>query len=273
MPELPEVEVVRRGIAPVLSGQALQGVWTSGRSLRSFQGSAQALDPLCQQTLRSVSRRSKTLVFEFDRHSLRLHLGMSGALRLYPIGAMPATPPDPHVHLVLTFQSDSLWLRDPRRFGDLQVCTSETAWPESARGLEPLLPECSGLSMAKAACRVRQAIKPWLMSGRAVVGVGNIYASEALFRARIHPTRPAGSISRARWDRLVEAIQQVLTEAIEQGGSTLRDFRGHEGEPGQYRQAHQVYGQEGSACPRCARPIRRMVQAQRSTFFCSGCQR
>jgi formamidopyrimidine-DNA glycosylase len=120
---------------------------------------------------------------------------------------------------------------------------------------------------------VRQAVKPWLMSGRAVVGVGNIYASEALFRAQIHPARAAGRISQMRWNRLVDAIKQVLEEAIERGGSTLRDFRGHLGEPGDYREAHQVYGREGLPCPRCERPIRRLVQAQRSTFFCSGCQR
>ncbi|MEY2777591.1 MAG: bifunctional DNA-formamidopyrimidine glycosylase/DNA-(apurinic or apyrimidinic site) lyase [Pseudomonadota bacterium] len=273
MPELPEVEVVRRGISPVLSGQPLRSVWASGRSLRSFTGDARLLSPLCGQLLRAVSRRSKTLVFDFDHRSLRLHLGMSGVLRISPLAEFSTPPQDPHVHLALRFERSVLWLRDPRRFGDVQLCTPADEWPESARGLEPLEPEFSGAMLAQAACGVRQAVKPWLMSGRVVVGVGNIYASEALFRAQVHPMRAAGRISRARWDRLAEAIQVVLREAIERGGSTLRDFRGHTGEPGDYREAHQVYGREGLQCPQCSRPIRRMVQAQRSTFFCSGCQR
>lgn len=273
MPELPEVEVVRRGISPTLVGQPLVGVWASGRALRSFQGSAAALEPLRDQVLRSIERRAKTLVFGFDRLSLRLHLGMTGVLRLAARAEPPGPQGDPHLHLVLTFSTHALLLRDPRRFGDLQVCLPGSGWPESASGLEPLHSECTGPSLAQAALGVRQAIKPWLMNGRAVVGVGNIYASEALFRAQIHPARAAGRISQARWNRLVLEVKQVLQEAIDRGGSTLRDFRDHQGEPGDYRQAHQVYGREGAPCPRCARPIRRLVQAQRSTFYCSGCQR
>jgi len=236
------------------------------------------LAPLIGQRLRGVHRRAKTLILEFEGLSLRLHLGMSGVLRLAPRAQAEPPPSEPlrpesHVHLVLTFDSTRLWLRDPRRFGDIQLCRMETDWPESASGLEPLHAQCTGARLAGAARGVRQAVKPWLMSGRAVVGVGNIYASEALFRAQIHPARAAGRISQMRWNRLVDAIKQVLEEAIERGGSTLRDFRGHLGEPGDYREAHQVYGREGLPCPRCERPIRRLVQAQRSTFFCSGCQR
>lgn len=273
MPELPEVEVVRRGIAPILIGQPLVSVWASGKPLRSFSGDSARLQPLIGQYLQSVERRSKTLVLAFDQHHLRLHLGMSGVLRAQAGQASGMQSPDLHTHLVLGFESATLWLRDPRRFGDAQVCPPDADWPASAKGLEPLSGEFTAEAMSTSASGVRQAVKPWLMAGTAVVGVGNIYACEALFRAGIHPARAAGRIAPARMRLLVQVIQAVLSEAIARGGSTLRDFHGHDGEQGLYRADHLVYGRQGHPCPRCQRPIRRIVQAQRSTFYCSGCQR
>ena len=273
MPELPEVEVVRLGLAPELTGQRLMGVWTSGKRLRSFLGQSEGLACLKGQPLLALERRSKILLFQFESHTLRLHLGMSGVLTLEVSVTSLRPAQDPHEHVALQFEKQALWLRDPRRFGDLQLCEPNAPWPPSAQGVEPLSSAFDVQRMMQASAGVRQAVKPWLMAGHAVVGVGNIYASEALHRAGIRPTWAAGRISARRWARLVEEIQAVLREAIEKGGSTLRDFRGHEGRPGEYREAHQVYGREGLPCLSCQQPIRRMVQAQRSTFYCSGCQR
>jgi len=273
MPELPEVEVVRLGLAPLLTGQRLARVWTSGKSLRSFEGCSSLLEGLCGQVVLGVGRRSKILLFEFETHTLRLHLGMSGVLTLEPQSVGTRLAKDPHEHLALQFERHALWFRDPRRFGDVQLCAPGASWPASALGVEPLSAAFDDAYLFRAAIEVRQAIKPWLMSGAVVVGVGNIYASEALFRAGIHPNRLAGQISERRMRTLSEMIRAVLREAIEKGGSTLRDFRSHAGRPGDYRDAHQVYGRQGTPCPKCQRPIRRIVQSQRSTFYCGNCQR
>ncbi|MFM1859667.1 MAG: bifunctional DNA-formamidopyrimidine glycosylase/DNA-(apurinic or apyrimidinic site) lyase [Pseudomonadota bacterium] len=273
MPELPEVEVVRLGLAPILEGQRLLSTWTSGKSLRSFAGCSSALQGLRGQVVSAVGRRSKILLIEFETHTLRLHLGMSGVLTLESSPEGDRLAKDPHEHLALQFERHVLWFRDPRRFGDVQVCAPGAIWPASAQGVEPLSADFDDGHLYQAAKGVRQAVKPWLMSGAVVVGVGNIYASEALFRSGIHPNRQAGQVSEHRMRSLSQHIRDVLTEAIEKGGSTLRDFRGHAGRPGEYRNAHQVYGRQGTPCPKCQRPIRRMVQAQRSTFYCGNCQR
>jgi formamidopyrimidine-DNA glycosylase len=287
MPELPEVEVTRLGLMPVIPGLVLESVRTSGKALRSFSGSAADLKPLTQQRLQTIARRAKQLIFVFERHLMSVHLGMSGVLQWRAAGQ--SQPTSGHDHVAWRFQSGELVLNDPRRFGDVRLLVKPTAFEDNlekslaglsadwlgqaASGLEPLSPAFDGKALFQAARGVRQAIKVWLMRGDIVVGVGNIYASEALYRAGISPRRAAGRINRQKMDRLAQTIAQVLQEAIDQGGSTLRDFYGADGQPGRYGQAHQVYGRQGLPCLACGQPIRRLVQAQRATFFCPNCQR
>jgi formamidopyrimidine-DNA glycosylase len=287
MPELPEVEVTRLGLMPVLPGLVLQSVRTSGKTLRSFSGSAADLKPLTHQRVQTIARRAKQLIFVFERHLMSVHLGMSGVLQWRGAGQDQAM--SGHDHVAWRFQSGELVLNDPRRFGDVRLLVKPSDFEanptaglaqlpadwlgQAASGLEPLSTDFHGGALFQAARGVRQAIKVWLMRGDVVVGVGNIYASEALYRAGISPRRAAGRLSRQKMDRLAQTIAQVLQEAIDQGGSTLRDFYGADGQPGRYGQAHQVYGREGLPCQVCGQAIRRLVQAQRATFFCPNCQR
>ncbi|MFZ9161379.1 MAG: bifunctional DNA-formamidopyrimidine glycosylase/DNA-(apurinic or apyrimidinic site) lyase [Burkholderiaceae bacterium] len=289
MPELPEVEVTRLGLMPVLPGLVLESVRTSGKALRSFTGSAAVLQPLRHQRLQTIARRAKQLIFVFERHLMSVHLGMSGVLQWRGVGVSQDRVLAGHDHVAWRFQTGELVLNDPRRFGDVRLLVKPTGFEGSseaglaqlpadwlghaASGLEPLSADFHGGALFQAARGVRQAIKVWLMRGDVVVGVGNIYASEALYRAGISPRRAAGRISRQKMDRLAQTIAQVLQEAIDQGGSTLRDFHGADGQPGRYGQAHQVYGREGLPCLACGQAIRRLVQAQRATFFCPSCQR
>jgi formamidopyrimidine-DNA glycosylase len=298
MPELPEVEVTRLGLMPVLPGLVLDAVRTSGKSLRTFKGSATALKPLTQQRLITIGRRAKQLIFVFERHLMSVHLGMSGVLLWQqttgPRSASPTGSPGHavqagHDHVIWQFKTGQLVLNDPRRFGDVRLMTKPAGFEQdvqtsveqlpadwlgqAASGLEPLSDRFHGEALFQAARGVRQPIKVWLMRGDVVVGVGNIYASEALFRAGLSPRRAAGRVQRSSMNRLAQIITEVLREAIEQGGSTLRDFQGADGQPGRYGQAHQVYGRQGLPCRVCGATIRRLVQAQRATFYCPGCQR
>ncbi len=279
MPELPEVEVVVRGLAASrLPGQRVQTVWGSGLALRHATASAEALAPLVGQRLQRVERRAKSIFLAFDRHWLVVHLGMTGTLQ-----ALDQPAPLPHTHLRIHFGQGLLQFADPRRFGDARLYPrgpgAEEALPTealgaSARGMEPLSEDFTPEAFIAAAQGVRQAIKPWLMTGQAVVGVGNIYASEALFAAGISPLRAAGRVSAQRMADLHGHIRRILADAIEAGGSTLRDFRDAQGAEGRYGGAHRVYDQAGAACPRCMQAtLRRIVQAQRSTFYCPRCQR
>ena len=200
-----------------------------------------------------------------------LHLGMSGSLRI-----IDATEPaGKHDHVDIQFDSGkALRFRDPRRFGSL-LWSREPLQHELLRSLgpEPLSGEFDGDYLRRIARRRRVSIKQFIMNGSVVVGVGNIYASEALFVAGIHPGRRADRVSLARMARLAEAIKAVLSDAIEAGGTTLRDFHGGDGEPGYFRQKLAVYGREGEPCPRCERPVSVLVLGQRSTFYCKDCQK
>ncbi len=298
MPELPEVEVTRLGLMPVLPGLVLESVRTSGKPLRTFAGSSTVLRPLVQQRLITIARRAKQLIFVFERHLMSVHLGMSGVLVWRQTTAQRSTPSAGlpghaghagHDHVIWQFKTGQLVLNDPRRFGDVRLLDKPAGFEQdlqrnlqvlpadwlgqAASGLEPLSANFHGEALFQAARGVRQSIKVWLMRGDVVVGVGNIYASEALFRAGLSPRRAAGRVQRSRMNRLAQAMTEVLREAIDQGGSTLRDFHGADGQPGRYGQAHQVYGRQGLPCLVCGATIRRLVQAQRATFYCPGCQR
>jgi len=270
MPELPEVEITRRGIAPHLEGRTVTGVvvrhhglrWPVPRTLGRI---------LPGRRIGSVERRAKYLLLGCGEGTLILHLGMSGSLRVVAADA----PPGPYDHFDLVVGDSAIRLRDPRRFGAV-LWHADSGRPHAllaSLGVEPLSDAFTGETLWKAGRGRRVAIKLLLMSAAVVVGVGNIYASESLFRAGIHPRTPAGKVSRARADRLAAAVKDTLTAALAAGGSTLRDFVGADGASGYFQQQYFAYDREGAPCRTCGTPIRRIVQGQRSTFFCPACQR
>jgi len=269
MPELPEVETTRRGIAPYLLGRRLTGVRIRQPLLRWPVPEALCRDAPGQKIL-AVDRRAKYLLLRLERGTVLIHLGMSGSLRLLP----SATLPGPHDHADLLMGVRCLRLRDPRRFGTLLWTTEDPdCHPRLAGlGLEPFDPAFDGDHLQRAAQGRRVAVKSLIMDQQILVGVGNIYASETLFRARIHPARPAHRISRERYQCLAEAVRAVLGCAIEQGGTSLRDFVREDGRPGYFAQSLEVYGRAGLPCSGCGRPIRERRIGQRSSFFCPHCQ-
>jgi formamidopyrimidine-DNA glycosylase len=268
MPELPEVEVTRRGIAHLV-GRRIAGVAVRERRLR--WPVPDSIAALAGRTVRSVTRRGKYLLIDCGDGHLIVHLGMSGSLRL----VRPETPPQKHDHVDLAFDASILRLRDPRRFGAM-LWTERP--PESHPllrhlGVEPLSRGFDALHLHALARGRRIAIKQLLMDGRSIVGVGNIYASEALFLAGIRPRTPAQRVSLERCARLVAAVKQTLRAAIRAGGSSLRDFVGSDGELGSFQTRYYVYDRADRPCRRCKAPIRRIVQGQRASYYCSTCQR
>ena len=270
MPELPEVEVTRRSFAERIRGARIQAV-RLGKPLRWPLGVAP--QTLVGRQIQAVRRRGKYLLVDLDEGLLLLHLGMSGRL-LYA----PAVPPaGAHDHFDLITERGVLRLHDPRRLGAAVWAPGEGAEPArkllSGLGVEPL-DEGFDAAAFHAALKQRHApIKQVLLAGEVVVGVGNIYASEALFMARIRPTVRADRLSRERADRLHAAVRTVLAQAVERGGTTLRDYANALGETGHFQLDVAVYGRAGQPCVVCATPIRLLRQGQRSTFFCPTCQR
>jgi formamidopyrimidine-DNA glycosylase len=271
MPELPEVETTRRGIAPHLTGKRVTAVVARTAKLRRPIPKELLLE-LPGRTILRVERRGKYLLLPTDRGTVILHLGMSGSLRLVPT----ATRPGRHDHLDIVLENrETLRLTDPRRFGlVLWTAADPLAHPLlAAIGPEPLEDGFDGAHLYRASRGRAVAIKQFVMESRIVAGVGNIYANEALFRAGIHPARSAGGISRQRCHRLAQAIREVLTEAIALGETTLRDFRDSGGTPGYFRLRLDVYGRGGEPCPRCGAAIEQTRQGGRATYFCRRCQR
>jgi formamidopyrimidine-DNA glycosylase len=271
MPELPEVETTRRGIRPALRGRMIEAFELREARLR-WRVDPDLVRELPGQRVRDVRRRAKYLLIELDRGTLIAHLGMSGSLRVLP----PAEALKAHDHYDLLLDSGRcLRFNDPRRFGSLLYVRGAPDEHPLLAGLgpEPLEHDFNEGYLASLARARRVSIKQFLMDQRVVVGVGNIYASEALFRAGIHPRRAAGRVSPLRLGRLVEAVRDVLGEAIRQGGTTLRDYVSADGSPGYFRQKLYVYERSGEPCRRCGAPVRHIVQGQRSTYFCPACQR
>lgn len=288
MPELPEVEVVRRTLEPHLEGDVVERLEVRAERLREpLDGEALSRDAAGRHVVR-LRRRAKYLLVDLEptgavarpasaSTTLVIHLGMSGRLTVREAAAGGGPPaPLPHEHLVVHLASGRvLSFCDPRRFG--QVFTLPTAELEDDRhfahlGVEPLGGELTGDYLRAAARGRRGPVKPYLMDATVVVGVGNIYASEAVFAAGIHPKRSVKRISSARWERLAAAVRQVLEDALAQGGTTLNDFTDGEGNAGYFQVSLSVYGREREPCPRCGEAVRRIVQAGRSTFYCAGCQ-
>jgi formamidopyrimidine-DNA glycosylase len=270
VPELPEVETTRRGIRSALRGRTVAGLVLREHRLR-WPVDRKLGSELAGQRVLEVRRRAKYLLIELERGTLLAHLGMSGSLRVLPVDA-PLLAHD-HYDLVLDSRR-CLRFNDPRRFGCLLWATGDPNEHPLLAGLgpEPLERDFTADHLAAKARRRRVAIKPFLMDQRVVVGVGNIYASEALFRAGINPRRAAGRVSRERLAGLVQSVRDVLGEAIRQGGTTLRDYVNAEGTPGYFRQKLFVYERAGEPCRTCGTPIRQFTQGQRSTYHCPVCQ-
>ncbi len=273
MPELPEVEVTRRGIAPHVEGHQVSGVVLRRSGLRwPFPPDLPSL--LAGRVIRSTGRRGKYLLLHFDHGTLIIHLGMSGHLRMLPHGQVPQK----HDHVDLELPDQVMRFTDPRRFGAVLWHPSEDGDVGQhlllrSLGVEPLGRDDLAQLLHRGTRKRSAAIKQVLLAGDIVVGVGNIYACESLFEAGIHPNTAAKRISLARYAKLAAAIQRVLSAAIAQGGSSLRDFIGADGASGYFQQSYFVYDREAEPCRQCGAPVRRIVQGQRSTFYCGRCQR
>jgi len=270
MPELPEVETTLRGVSPYLVGRVVREVIVRDKRLR--WPVPDTIHELEGTRITAGARRGKYLLFTSAKGTLLLHLGMSGSLRV----SDPATPWKKHDHVALTTdQGKQLRLHDPRRFG-------AALWIEGDPSLHPLLCDLGPEPLSDAfsattlhgECSGRSApIKAVIMDSHTVVGVGNIYACEALFMSGINPNKAAGKVTKSRLAKLVSAIKEVLAASIEMGGTTLRDFVNEKGEPGYFKQTLRVYDREGEPCRVCGTKVKRLVMSNRSTFFCPKCQK
>lgn len=270
MPELPEVETTRRGVEPHCRGRVVQGITVREPRLR-WPVANQLVSQLPGQVIQGIERRAKYLLFRTAAGSMLVHLGMSGSLRIVAKDA----PPGRHDHIdVLLDGGVCLRYHDPRRFGCFLWIPPDELHPLlSGLGPEPLSAEFDGVYLYARSRGRKAPIKNFIMDAKVVVGVGNIYANEALFLAGIRPDRPAGRISLARYEQLAATLKQVLTSSIEQGGTTLRDFVGGDGKPGYFAQQLRVYGRSGQPCRRCRTPLRELRLGQRSSVYCVTCQR
>ncbi len=270
MPELPEVETTRKGIEPHLLQQRIKKVIIRQSKLR-WPIPATLKQKLKDQIITRISRRAKYLLMQTPAGTVLLHLGMSGSLRIIPA----KTPADKHDHVDFVLANNQcLRLHDPRRFGAV-------LWAGKDPNKHPLIcnlgPEpwdnmFNGDYLFNLSRGRKKAIKNFIMDGHVVVGIGNIYASEALFHAGIHPQREAGRISRIRYQRLAENILSILEKAIQAGGTSLKDFVREDGTPGYFKQELRVYGREHETCYICSSRIKRIIIGQRSSFYCSKCQ-
>jgi len=271
MPELPEVETTRRGIEPHIIHQTIRNIAVRQRSLR-WPIPRQLEQKARNQKIESVERRGKYLLLRLGTGTIIIHLGMSGSLRI----CTADTAAEKHDHVDLEFNNNKiLRLRDPRRFGAVLWTTKDPAKHKllSPLGPEPLEHGFNGEYLFQHSRKRTASIKSLIMNSHIVVGVGNIYACESLFLAGINPKRKAGSLTLARCEKLAAAIKQVLAASITQGGTTLRDFIRENGEPGYFAQKLFVYGRAGEPCAKCGRPVKQITQQQRSTFYCTQCQR
>jgi formamidopyrimidine-DNA glycosylase len=270
MPELPEVETTCNGIAPTVTNQILEKLvireprlrWPIERNLQS---------KLKQRTVTGVSRRAKYILIHTDKGTLILHLGMSGCLKV-------VTHDEPlikHDHFDLVFTSATIRYNDPRRFGSLHYTEAPLTEHKllAHLGPEPLSHDFNATYLQQRAAKSNCAIKTFLMNQKIVVGVGNIYASEALFSAGINPKRKAKQVSLARYTLLVSSIQRILKQAIEAGGTTLKDFYSSDGQPGYFSQQLNVYDRAGEPCVNCQQIIKKIILGQRSSFYCTSCQK
>ena len=271
MPELPEVETSRRGIEPYLNNRTISDITIRQHKLR--WPIPKNLPSLAKgQKIREVCRRAKYIYLKLDNGNIIIHLGMSGSLRI----CTSKTAAEKHDHIDIVVSSKKiLRLRDPRKFGCVLWQPGDISQHKliSPLGPEPLEDDFDAGYLHKKSHKRQCSIKALIMNSHIVVGVGNIYASESLFRAGINPKRKAGNISLPRMQKLVDAIKLTLSLAIDEGGTTLRDFTGISGQPGYFAQKLLVYGLTGKPCSVCGKPIKQITQQARSTFYCAQCQR
>ena len=269
MPELPEVETTRRGIIPHVKNKKVENVIVRQASLR-WPVPRDLKQKLCNQKITKIQRRAKYLLFTTAVGHLIIHLGMSGSLRI----VKPQTTPRKHDHVDFVFSEKILRFNDPRRFGAILWTVKDPLKHKLLRnlGLEPLSDEFTGTYLHQLAQYKKIHVKNFIMNNHVLVGVGNIYASESLFLSGIHPQRAAGRISLDRYEVLAKNIKEVLANAIELGGTTLRDFVNEDGKPGYFANKLNVYKQTGKPCPVCKNPIKVRTIGQRSSFFCVQCQ-
>ena len=276
MPELPEVEVIRRGLQPHLSGRTINAIHHSGKRLRIEVPLIQMRRNLIGNTIKEVGRRAKYLLISFlSGDTLIIHLGMSGTLTL----CEKQTPPRQHDHLVFALDSGlEIRYNDVRRFGSFSLLdASATADMEKTffnkTGPEPFARECTPQYLHNRAKNSRRPIKSFLMDGMVIAGIGNIYANECLFTAKIHPALPAGELSLAKWKRLHSSIRKILQWAIDCGGSTINDFLNSNGKQGYFQANFKVYGKTNLPCSVCKTPLVKDVIGGRSSFHCPKCQK
>ncbi len=274
MPELPEVETVRRKLLPHLVGHRIDGFEIYDHRLRYPVRSRNLQRWVVGRSVEDIQRRSKYLLIHLEKNGcLVIHFGMSGRIIL----CAADQPREDHVHVLFRLDDTrELRFRDPRRFGLVDALESSELERDrrfATLGLEPLSDEFTGRELYDRSRGSRKPVKNFLMDSTRVVGVGHIYASEALFLAGVHPKRAAGRLGPGRWESLVASVRQVLTAAIERGGTTLRDFHDSSGAKGEFQDHLRVYDRSGEECVRCGGRIRRVVLAGRSTYYCPGCQR
>ncbi|MCF6764797.1 bifunctional DNA-formamidopyrimidine glycosylase/DNA-(apurinic or apyrimidinic site) lyase [Thiotrichales bacterium 19S3-7] len=269
MPELPEVETVRCGLAPSLEGSIIKKIYIHHPKLRY---PIPQLNHLVGQKIQKIQRRSKYLIFEFASGNLLAHLGMSGIFRLYDL---PAPEKLKHDHIEFYFDTFVLRYHDPRRFG--AILWSNKPFDQhqliQSLGPEPLSTNFNSNYLQSTLKTTKKAIKLAIMDSHIVCGVGNIYASEALFDASIHPLTPANKLTLIQCQSLVNSIKYILSSAIKQGGTTLKDFKNSNGKPGYFAQQLAVYAQDKKPCTNCQTPIAKIILGQRSTFYCTECQK
>tara|TARA_R110001583_G_scaffold99273_1_gene244572 strand:- start:15630 stop:16442 length:813 start_codon:yes stop_codon:yes gene_type:complete len=270
MPELPEVETSRRGISPHIIGSIISNVIIRQPQLRwKINEDLQSL--LQDKKLLSIDRRAKYLLLNFESGTLLIHLGMSGSLRICPMQSSV----EKHDHVDFIFEQCILRYTDPRRFGAILWLGFSPLDSKllSHLGPEPLSEEFTGEHLFELAGKRKLPVKQFIMDQKVVTGVGNIYATEALFKAGISPIRAAGNISVKRYKLLTAEIKEILTEAIKQGGTTLKDFVGGDGKPGYFQQTLLIYGKTGHKCPKCETALKSLKLASRNSVYCPKCQR
>ncbi|PIE56092.1 MAG: formamidopyrimidine-DNA glycosylase [Desulfobulbus propionicus] len=276
MPELPEVEVTRRGLLPHLTERRIVRLATSGKRLRLPVRRKLLQRCLIDAVVTGIERRAKYLLFRIENGAtMVVHLGMTGKLGIFPATAPPAR----HDHLRLTLDNGlELRFNDSRRFGSVQIWSPETISGmetqfEQQQGLEPLDENFTPGILATLAANRHLPIKQFLMNSRLIAGIGNIYANESLFTAGIHPLTPACKLQPKQWTRLVKSIRTTLRKAIDAGGTTISDFISSSGQPGYFQLQLAVYQQDGTSCRICGKMIQKIVLGGRATYFCAGCQK
>jgi len=268
MPELPEVETTRSGLESLLSNKTISKVEILNPNLR-WTVDQSIISKLDNQTIRSFSRRGKYILFNLDKGHLMIHLGMSGKINVVNIDL----PLNKHDHFLLHFNNETMRFNDPRRFGSIFYLNSLDHKLLNSLGVEPLEDSFHENYLFENSRNKKQNVKAFIMDSKIVVGVGNIYACESLYKAEINPKTKANKVSKKRYILLTENIKRVLTKAIKAGGTTLQDFAKVDGKPGYFSQELSVYGRENENCYTCNGKIKRIVQNQRSTFYCPKCQK